>query len=275
MNRVFLHIIAGIISLALILKFYHLTPQTYIFPYFAAPMRPFHEYDTYRYTSIILWFISLFIILILWYRAKSFKDISKSIKSWLVAIIISILFYGSFYIVQAKYTYEEHPSVFGYFSDDGQYIVDKEKYFNLVKKYWFSETSYKPFKTLEDSIEALEYANINNFKWLYKAVFYDLEKFWYDKAFEKYHDKTFQVYFIKRFIEDYAADDIFFYNKYSSSLNLYSDLSSDLNIKKIINNLYTEVNNNESNKDFLRDLYHKYIEKIKELKGVNWNIFYY
>jgi hypothetical protein len=45
-----------------------------------------------------------------------------------------------------------------YKSFDGQYIENKERYFYFVEKYGVNPSGYAKFKTLEDSIEALEFA---------------------------------------------------------------------------------------------------------------------
>jgi hypothetical protein len=54
--------------------------------------------------------------------------------------------------------YEYHPNLLMYKSLDGQYIVNKDIYFYFVKKYGVNGVDKVRFKSVENSIEALEYA---------------------------------------------------------------------------------------------------------------------
>ncbi|NDK09115.1 hypothetical protein EOM39_07820, partial [Candidatus Gracilibacteria bacterium] len=72
--------------------------------------------------------------------------------------------------------------------------------FFMTERYGFVSTLYKPFRTLEDSIEGLEFAKENNESGLYESIFYDMEKFGYINVLKKYVDETFQAYLLSKII---------------------------------------------------------------------------
>ena len=130
-------------------------------------------------------------------------------------------------------------------------ISNKERYFSLVEKYWFDQDWYRQFKTLDDSIDALKFANKINNKALYWLVFMDMDRFWYDKAFEKYQDKTFQVYFLKVLLEDFAVNNMTFFITFIWKLTDFRSYLKDIKILKIINYI------NNDNRTFI--LYNKVV----------------
>lgn len=234
-------------------------------------------WNNWMYWSSMIYWLSWILIIIYLLKQKFTKENnSKSNKWYYKKVLFTLLWvYLLFYITNPWYTLQTHPRLFLY--QNWKNITNKEIYFFLTEKYWFKADLYKPFKTLDDSIEGLEFAKKINSKWLYSWIFYDLERFWYDNVFKKYNDLTFQAYFIKKIVEDPFVNDKPLYDSNINIIWNYKKHVSNEHIIEAIN--YIEMKRNEyefknKNIEFYWELYDNVLLILKKLywKWINNDI---
>lgn len=261
------------ILLALFFKFW-----SFWFPLLAFPKQPWSIYNEIRESSQFIAFIWIIIVSIIYFVIKLQKSERTKLFLWILTLFVSIFTYLSFYLVNLQYVYEEHSWFFMYKSSDWEYITNKDRYFDLVKKYWFDYSASAKFETLDDAIDALKFADENNIKWLYNRAFLDIERFWYDKAFEKYKDKTFQVYFLYHIdppvnYRQYFYDNVKYFNSF---INNSQDIILT-ELMELINNKYSgylnwEITEEELFKFIREETYHN--SNLDNLNWVNYKIIY-
>lgn len=284
-NKVLFWII--IISIMAVFKLYGTFYTITMALWFPIPMRDkyFIPWDVIAddkmyITSAILWIISF--ILILYIFKKKFIDNRKENKwsyKWLATIIF--WWYIFFLLVNPWYAWQRYPKIFFY--ENWKNITNKSLYFFMTERYGFVSTLYKPFRTLEDSIEGLEFANKNNNKSMYYNIFFDLEVFGYDEVLKKYKDTTFQAYFIRMILNiDYFDDEkLKFFKRNIFLLKNLSDNTDNILIRDISNKALNDYKEFISTNDIvnIKELIKKYSESLLkdawEIKGVNEWVFYY
>lgn len=194
------------LSVRFMLRFYSFY---YIIPIRAELVWVFKD-DKMVTSSLVFWIIWIVVWIIMLLYLIKLKKNKDRLKLWIWAIIFWLIINFLFYVINPWYTLQTHPRLFFY--QDWKNITNKERYFFLTERYGYDYTLYKPFKTLKDSIDGLEFAKRTNETWLYNYVFYDLEKYWYDKVLNIYKDKTFQAYLLDKisYINKTDSDEIQF-----------------------------------------------------------------
>ena len=172
-----------------------------------------------------------------------------------------------------------------YKSFDYETISNKERYFKYLKKYGFSINWYAKFETLEDSIEAMEFAKEyanekNKIRAIYRGTFRDLDRFWYDKILEAYNDKTFQVYFVSQVvsININEENDRNFFLKNFYLLEKIAEYSDDQLLKDTVTKLLSEYQklwnlSEEEGMELIRTVYTNFSKKIWDIDGVAEQVF--
>ncbi|MDD3303216.1 MAG: hypothetical protein PHN31_06690, partial [Candidatus Gracilibacteria bacterium] len=234
--------------------------------------------NEWMFQSVLIYsIIGISIILYIFYERFIVKEnVKKDTWYYKTIFLIVIVVYGLFYITNPWYTLQTHPRLFLY--QDGKNITNKGIYFYLTERYGFNETLYKPFRTMEDSIEGLEFAMENNEYSLYKKIFYDLEKYGYINVLKIYNDKTFQSYMLRKLTyininNQYEKN--FFYNNLKV-LDYLKEKGLDSIVRDVA--IYTEneygkfKQGNINEKDFYERIDY-YGDKIYDVIGINSNMF--
>jgi len=221
----------------------------------------------------IIWIVVWIVMLLFLIKLKTNKD---RLRLWIWAIIFWLVINLLFYLINPWYTLQTHPRLFMY--QDWKNIINKERYFFLTEKYWYDYTLYKPFKTLDDSIDGLEFAMIQNQPWLYMRIYKDLNEFGYKNILEKYKDKTFQAYFLRRMTNintNYIEEKNFFLD----NVKLLDYLEKNALDKILVDiSIYTKeqyikfLNKEVTEKDFYNNL-NKYWDNIYDIKWIHLNMF--
>lgn len=271
--------ISFFITLLLFFKFYHFFAWIFEAPFPLFAYQPGTLFDDVRYSSLIIASITFAILMFFVFQINitKKKEYKKRLKFAILWVSVAILSHIVFYVSNLSYVYREYPKAFMYTSLDWEYITNTDRYFWLVEKYWSNEKWFTKFETLDDAIEALKLADKLNDKLLYVLAFEDISRFWYDKAFEKYQDKTFQVYFLNYIDPPLNYKDNFYSNVwYFDSL---IENSSDSSIKKATSLIKEEYINyldwktsEEELFNFIREqVYHN--SNLDNLEWVNYSIF--
>ena len=108
-----------------------------------------------------------------------------------MSVYVCIGVYGILMVTNPRYTIQVFPQIFWFTDIRGNEITNKERYFYWIETLWFEFVKFHPMKTLEESIDALKYANVHNNAQMYSYFFEDIERFWYENALEKYNDEIF------------------------------------------------------------------------------------
>lgn len=266
-----------VIILNLLGKFYHWDRFWILYIPFAYTIDWIFSNTWMFVSSIIYVFIWIWIIIYLF--KEKFIDNNKKRPTkcyYRMITLVTLWVYAMFYITNPWYTLQTHPRLFLY--QNWENITNKEIYFFLTERYWFDATLYKPFETLEDSIEGLEFAMEKNESGLYNSIFYDLEKFWYDKVLEKYKNKTFQAFYLRRMTNintNYEEQKNFFLNNLKLLDYLEKNALDEIivDVSKYTKKQFMEFNNLElSEKDFYYDI-NKYWDKIYDINWIHLNMF--
>lgn len=258
-------------------KFFHFVKVWVIYFPFAFTIDWIFSNEWMFQSVLIYSIIWISIILYIFYERFIVKEnVKKDTWYYKTIFLIVIVVYWLFYITNPWYTLQTHPRLFLY--QDGKNITNKWIYFYLTERYWFNETLYKPFKTMEDSIEWLEFAMENNEYSLYKKIFYDLEKYWYINVLKIYNDKTFQSYMLRKLTyininNQYEKN--FFYNNLKV-LDYLKEKWLDSIVRDVA--IYTENEYwkfkqwNINEKDFYERIDY-YWDKIYDVIWINSNMF--
>ncbi|NDK07824.1 hypothetical protein EOM39_01100 [Candidatus Gracilibacteria bacterium] len=277
----FLFMMLGVIGIFILIgKFYHWDRiSEYIYIPFAFTTDGIFSND-WMFVSSMLYSIVGIGSIIYFFQDKYIKGNKKRTNKWYYKMVTLTVVgvYGLFYITNPWYTLQTHPRLFLY--QDGKNITNKEIYFFLTERYGFKSDLYKPFKTLEDSIEGLEFAMKIKEPSLYRLVFEDIEKFGYNNLLKRYNDDSFQLYFL-----NYILFTSTFYdgkiNNLDDSLTYLKNILSIAKNNEIIN-LSNELLNklnyasklNEKEIKLLMDTYLKeYLDKIFNTKTIDKSIF--
>jgi hypothetical protein len=246
----------------------------------------FPSQPEYEFFAMKLWFVSLIIGIVFFVFIHKEKDKLKKLQLSLLSVLLALVFYFSFYATNISYIYKNHSCLLMYKSFDCETISNKERYFKYLKKYGFSINWYAKFETLEDSIEAMEFAKINvskdnNMKYIYNRVFEDLDRFWYDKALEEYKDKTFQVYFVRSLVYMLWTDkkDKEFLMKNFHFLKKVEESNNDALVKSISKSLLWEYVKLESLSkedlvNFIGSIYTDFSPLIRKIEWVDRQLFF-
>jgi len=245
----------------------------------------FPSQPEYEFFAMKLWFISLVIWIVLFVFIRKEKEKVKKLKLWLLSVLLALVFYFSFYVTNISYVYKNHSCLLMYKSFDCETISNKERYFKYLKKYGFSINWYAKFETLEDSIEAMEFAKEyanekNKIRAIYRGTFRDLDRFWYDKILEAYNDKTFQVYFVSQVvsININEENDRNFFLKNFYLLEKIAEYSDDQLLKDTVTKLLSEYQklwnlSEEEGMELIRTVYTNFSKKIWDIDGVAEQVF--
>lgn len=195
----------------------------------------------------------------------------------LVIMTLGLSIFGHllFLVSNERYVYTEHPALLGYRDWQGEYITDTEEYLELVKQYGFDIWSYAKFQTLEESIQALEFAKEYNITELYAQVFRDMERFGYDVAFQAYPDVTFQVYFLKDLLDDYFSWDTVFLDTYINKIQSYKIYIQDGKIHWIIDDIIFGYNSSlwkENRNELMSELDTSIMNRLYQIQWIDLNI---
>lgn len=259
---ILLIIIWTVISVRFMLRFYSFY---YVMPIKAEFVGVFKD-DKMFTSSLFLWLIWIIIWIIMLICLFKLKTNKNRFKLWVWAILFWLIINFLFYVINPWYTLQTHPWLFFY--QDGKNITNTERYFFLTERYGFDSTLYKPFKTLEDSIEGLDFAKKINNKALYSNIFFDLEIYWYENIFNKYKDLTFQAYFLKSFVNDPFVNDQNLFDSNIEEIWKYKKYAKNRYIIEAIN--YIEIKRDEYKwkekwPEFYTDLSHKVLDILKNL----------
>jgi hypothetical protein len=223
----------------------------------------------------IIWIVGWIMILLFLIKLKTNKD---RLRLWIWAIIFWLVINLLFYLINPWYTLQTHPRLFFY--QDWKNITNIERYFYLTEKYWYDYTLYKPFKTLEDSIDWLEFAKKIKEPSLYKTIFEDSEKFWYGELLKKYNDNSFQLYFLNYVLFTSAVNNWKINNLdiNINYLNLLLSNSSNNEIITLSNELLNKLNyasklDKNDMKQTMDDYLKEYLDKIFGTKTIDKSIF--
>lgn len=155
---------------------------------------------------------------------------------------------------------------------DGKYIAKVDRYFETVEKYGFEPDAYRPFQTLDDAIQGLEFAKEKEYKLMYEYIFDDLERFWYENVFKKYSDRRFYLYFLSKMLGDFYIENYYFFEENIDKLDTYISLIRDkesLKLYRYLNENYKQIklqNGDVSVEEF--DYIDNYLrEKINQFSG--------
>jgi len=254
-------------------KFFHFVKVWVIYFPFAFTIDWIFSNEWMFQSVLIYSIIWISIILYIFYERFIVKEnVKKDTWYYKTIFLIVIVVYWLFYITNPWYTLQTHPRLFLY--QDGKNITNKWIYFYLTERYWFKESLYKPFNTMEDSIEWLEFAKEINDPWLYYHIFIDLEKYWYENIFNKYDDLTFQAYFIREFVNDPFVDDQTFFDSNINRMWEYKKyIKSEIIIEVLdyIEKKSTEYNWNKKGIEYYWDLADNVLNLLRKLiwKWVN------
>lgn len=261
----------------LLSKFYHWDRFWWIYLPFAFTTDWIFSNTWMFVSSAIYVFIGIWIIIYLFKEKFIDNNNQRPNKCYYrMTTLLTLTVYVLFYVTNPWYTLQTHPRLFMY--QDWKNITNKEIYFFLTERYWFKGDLYKPFETLEDSIEGLEFAMEINEPSLYMKIFKDLENYGYQKVLEKYKDKTFQSYFLRRITNintNYIEEKNFFLNNFNH-LDYLEKIALDnilLDVIMHINDQYAKFKNWVINEqDFYYNI-NKYWDKLYDIKWIHLNMF--
>nr|MDD3720175.1 hypothetical protein [Candidatus Gracilibacteria bacterium] len=266
----FLTMLVGVILIfVLIGKFYHWDRVDNFYLPFAFTTDGIFS-NNWMFVSVLLYSIIGLVIIVNLFKKKFIKDDNTKTNKWYYKIVAGTFLgvYLLFYITNPWYTLQTHPRLFLY--QDGKNITNKNIYFFLTERYGFNPSLYKPFKTLDDSIDGLEFAMRTNNKSLYSNIFFDLEKYGYENVFKKYNDVTFQAYFLKMFVNDYFVNDKPLYNNNINVIGNYKSYTNNKYIIEAINYIETkrdEYKGKEKGSEYYVELSDKVLDILKNLIG--------
>jgi len=221
---------------------------------------------------MIYWLIGIAVIIYLFIDKFINENKKRTNKFYYTTIIsVALAVHLGFYITNPWYTLQTHPRLFMY--QDWKNITNKEVYFFLTERYWFKQDLYKPFKTLDESIEGLEFAMKIKEPSLYKRVFEESEKFWYDNLIKSYINASFQLYFLNYILFTSTVQNwkINYLDRNLRYLNLILSNAKNNEIIPLSKELLNKLNNSsklntEELKQIMDDYLKEYLDKIFNTK---------
>ena len=212
--------------------------------------------------ALIFFMASIFLIK----KIKKTKNEKLRLQLAFIIFVLWIIWTPLFYIVSPDFKFYLQKAEY---KDSRWNITDIDKYLELTNKYcrndiewdnfdfkysretmcsWKFETN---FKTVEEYIKILDYANKNNFKFLYDLVYRRIDKnVGLENMIEKYDDDTFYAKTIK-----YIRTD-------TNLMNKLINITSNDNIENLSNIIINWLSN-----------FYKWIEENSDNKSDKWNIF--
>ncbi len=275
---ILLWILGLILPVLLFLKFYEFYSGAWVPMFIPKPWYVADKIVIYK-----AWVLSLIWgTITLLFFVKTLKTVwKKSLKNASLTFLLWIITYLSIFVVAPSYTFQNYPRVFMYMDAKGEYIKYPSYYFWLVEKMGFYWQTYKPLKTLDDSILWLELSSYQKNESLYIKIVEDMNRFWYENVIEKYDNKIFiellllntlAVWFWKWEYNHEIED----WEKFFSRIQLFRKILTISNDKKVQETLNAIIKrydrflkDNENKEDFFKDIKEIYQEYYNSF---NWSI---